>query len=63
MTALFFILAIVRLAQLLLVGAFAEGHQWCLTAFFVVTVLLAVVDLVIFITVLVTNKEIERREL
>ena len=63
MSALFIILAIVRLAQLLLVGAFAEGQQWCLTAFFVVTVLLAVVDLVIFITVLVTNKEIERREL
>ena len=62
MTALFFILAIVRLAQLLLVGAFAAGHQWCLTAFFVVTVLLAVVDLVLFVIVVVTNKEIERRE-
>lgn len=62
MTALFIILAVVRLAQLLLVGAFAAGHQWCLTAFFVVTVILAVADLVIFITVHITNKEVERRE-
>lgn len=62
MTALFIILAVVRLAQLLLVGAFAAGHQWCLTAFFVVTVILAVADLVMFITVHITNKEVERRE-
>ena len=62
MTALFIILAVVRLAQLLLVGAFAEGHQWCLTAFFIVTVILAVADLVMFITVHITNKEVERRE-
>lgn len=62
MTALFIILAVVRLAQLLLVGAFAAGHQWCLTAFYVVTALLAVADLVMFVTVLVANREIERRE-
>lgn len=62
MTALFFILAIIRLAQLLLVGAFAAGHQWCLTAFFVITVLLALIDLVMFVTVIVTDKELERRE-
>ena len=62
MTALFFILAIIRLAQLLLVGAFAAGHQWCLTAFFVITVALALVDLVMFVTVIVTDKELERRE-
>lgn len=62
MTALFIILAVVRLAQLLLVGAFAAGHQWCLTAFFIVTVILAVADLVMFITVHITNKEVERRE-
>ena len=59
---MFFILAIVRLAQVLLVGAFAAGHQWCLTAFFVITVLLALIDLVMFVTVIVTNKELERRE-
>ena len=62
MTALFIILAVVRLAQLLLVGAFAAGHQWCLTAFFVVTVILAVADIVMFITIHTTNKELERRE-
>ena len=62
MTALFIILAVVRLAQLLLVGAFAAGNQWCLTAFYVVTALLAVADLVMFITVHITNKEVERRE-
>ena len=62
MSALFIILAIVRLAQLLLVGAFAAGHQWCLTAFFVITVLLALIDLVMFVTVIVTDKELERRE-
>ena len=59
---MFVILAIVRLAQLLLVGAFAAGHQWCLTAFFVITVLLALIDLVMFVTVIVTDKELERRE-
>ncbi len=62
MTALFIILAVVRMAQLLLVGAYAKGHQWCFTAFIIVTVLLAVVDLVMFITVHTTNKELERRE-
>lgn len=62
MTALFIILAIVRLAQLLLVGAYAEGHQWCLTAFFVVTAVLAVADLVMFVTILITNRELERKE-
>lgn len=62
MTALFIILAVVRLAQVLLVGAYVEGHQWCLTAFFVVSALLFVADLVMSITVHLTNKEVERRE-
>ena len=62
MTIIFFLLALIKAAQLLLVGAFAAGHEWCLTAFFVVTALAAAVDLVFGITILVTNREIDRRE-
>ena len=62
MTALFIILSIIRIVQLLLVLAYTYGHHWCLTAFIVVTALLFVADLTMFITVTVTNKEIERRE-
>ena len=62
MSALFIILSIVRLAQLALVLAFVKGHQWCLTAFIIVTALLAVADIVMFITIHTTNKELERRE-
>lgn len=62
MTFFFFLLALIKLVQLLLVGAFAAGHQWCLTAFFVVTGLAAVLDLVFGITIVVTNREIERRK-
>lgn len=62
MSALFIILTIVRLVQLVLVLAFANGHQWCLTAFIIVTALLAVADIVMFISIHTTNKELERRE-
>ena len=57
-----FLLALIKLAQLLLVGAFAAGHQWCLTAFFVVTGLAVLVDLVLDVTIIITNREIDRRE-
>lgn len=62
MSALFILLSIFRLAQLLLVLGFAKGQQWCLTAFIIVTALLAVADIVMFITIHTTNKELERRE-
>ena len=62
MSALFIILSIVRLAQLLFVLGFANGHKWCLVAFIIVTALLAVADIVMFITIHTTNKQLERRE-
>ena len=62
MFVIFLLLAIVKVAQLLLVGAFAAGHQWCLTVFFVVTGLAALIDLVLGVTVIITNREIDRRE-
>ncbi|MBQ8959442.1 MAG: hypothetical protein IJ057_13240 [Bacteroidales bacterium] len=62
MVLIFFLLALIKVAKLLLVGAFAAGHQWCLTAFFVVTALAALIDLVMGVTVLITNREIDRRE-
>lgn len=62
MFVIFLLLAIVKVAQLLLVGAFAAGHQWCLTAFFVVTGIAAALDLVLGVTVIITNREIDRRE-
>ncbi|MBQ8959493.1 MAG: hypothetical protein IJ057_13505 [Bacteroidales bacterium] len=62
MTVVFFFLALIKVVQLLLVGAFAEGHQWCLTAFFIVTGLAALIDLVLGVTIIITNREIDRRE-
>ncbi|MBQ8958104.1 MAG: hypothetical protein IJ057_06335 [Bacteroidales bacterium] len=62
MSALFIILSIIRIAQQLLVLAYSFGYHWCLTAFVVVTALLFVADLVIFITIHTTTKELERRE-
>lgn len=62
MPFVFFLLALIKLAQLLLVGAFAAGHQWCLTAFFVVTGLAALVDFALAVTIIITNREIDRRE-
>lgn len=62
MSALFILLSIFRLAQLLLVLGFANSHKWCLTAFIIVTALLAAADIVMFITIHTTNKELERRE-
>lgn len=62
MPSVFFLLALIKFVQLLLVGAFAAGHLWCLTAFFVVTGLAALVDLVLAVTIIITNREIDRRE-
>lgn len=62
MFVIFLLLAIVKVAQLLLVGAFAAGHQWCLTAFFVITGIACLIDLVFWIVVIITHREIDRRE-
>lgn len=62
MSVLFIILAVIRLAQLLLFAGYAIGHSWCLVAFIAITGFLLVADLVIYITIHVTNKQIERRE-
>lgn len=62
MSALFIILSIVRLAQLMLFAGYAVGRNWCLVAFIAVTSFLFIADIVIFITIHTTNKELERRE-
>lgn len=63
MTVLFLIITLVHLAQLLLVVAYAAGHQWCLPVFFFIAVLLFLFDFVVFLTVYLTNKQIERDKL
>ena len=62
MPLLLLILAVLKVAQLLLVGAFAAGHAWCLTAFFVITGVACLVDLVLWVVVIITHREIDRRE-
>lgn len=62
MSALFIVLAIFRLAQLLLFAGYAVGRNWCLVAFISITALLFIADIVIFITIHLTNKQIERSE-
>ena len=62
MSALFIVLAIFRLAQLLLFSGYAVGRNWCLVAFIAITALLFIADIVIFITIHVTIKQNERRE-
>lgn len=62
MSALFIVLAIFRLAQLLLFAGYAVGRNWCLVAFIAITALLFIADIVIFITIHVTIKQNERRE-
>lgn len=62
MSALFIVLAIFRLAQLLLFAGYAVGRNWCLVAFLAITAFLFIADIVIFITIHFTNKQIERSE-
>lgn len=62
MSALFIVLAIFRLAQLLLFAGHAVGRNWCLVAFLAITGFLLIADIVIFITIHFTNKQIERSE-
>lgn len=62
MSALFIVLAIIRLAQLLLFAGYAVGRNWCLVAFLAITGFLFIADIVIFITIHFTNKQIERSE-
>jgi hypothetical protein len=62
MSALFIVLAIIRLAQLLLFAGYAVGRNWCLVAFLAITAFLLIADIVIFITIHFTNKQIERSE-
>lgn len=62
MILIFFLLALIKVVQLLLVAAFAAGHAWCLTAFFVVTCMAALLDLLLGIAIIVAYHRTERSE-